>query len=128
MLDAIEPFAFSAGNHAFHDAILERCPNPDLRAIVARETDRFDAMRRTIYFPLFMPSRALASVDEHETLVDLLEQRADPVEIEQFAREHKLRLGERIREFAADLTRSSGAVEEGSAPTSAAPTGAPGAR
>jgi len=99
MLDEVEPFAFSLGNHAFHDAILDRCPNDDLRALVARETDRFDAMRRTIYFPLFMPIRAPASVEEHEVLVDLIERRADPAEIEHYAREHKLRLGGRIREL-----------------------------
>ena len=103
MLDDIEPFAFSAGNHAFHDAILDHCPNADLRALVARETDRFDAMRRTIYFPLFMPTRAHASVGEHDFLVDLIEQQADAAEVEQFAREHKLRLGERIRELADGL-------------------------
>jgi DNA-binding GntR family transcriptional regulator len=89
-LDPLDPLAFINLNRRFHLLIVDRCPNEHLNVIVGQELDRQDAMRRT--FLGAIPRRAQESIAEHEELLVLIEQGADPATIETVAREHKLRL------------------------------------
>ena len=40
---------------------------------------------------MFIPTRGRDSLEEHAQLIDLVERGADPLEIEMFARTHKMR-------------------------------------
>jgi DNA-binding GntR family transcriptional regulator len=94
-LDPLDPLEFGRLNRQFHVMILERCPNDHLRAIAHMEHERLDAMRRSLFH--VMPQRACLSVDEHDEILDLIEDKAPPVEIEIAAREHKLHLIDAFR-------------------------------
>jgi DNA-binding GntR family transcriptional regulator len=94
-LDPLDPLEFGRLNRQFHVTILERCPNDHLSAIAHMEHERLDAMRRSLFH--VMPQRACLSVDEHDEILDLIEDKATPVEIEIAAREHKLHLIDAFR-------------------------------
>lgn len=76
-------------NLRFHSVIHARCPNGYMRRELTRIQERLNTLRNTIF--LQIPARGLVSVTEHAELIALLERRADPSEIEGFARGHKLR-------------------------------------
>lgn len=86
---ALDIMRLTDHNESFHRVIWERCPNRILRREVQEAQQRLNAMRSTIYF--HFPSRGAASIDEHEELIVMLESGGDRREIEQFARDHKLR-------------------------------------
>jgi DNA-binding GntR family transcriptional regulator len=87
-LEAFDLLGFSDSNRAFHRVIYARCPNPTLVERISDTQAQLDAMRGTL-FPC-VPKRGSDSVAEHLKLIELLEQRASFVEIETYAREHKL--------------------------------------
>lgn len=76
-------------NSAFHAVFAERCPNTYLRRQLDVTVERLSTVRRTIF--TMIPDRTLEVPDEHDELLALIEGKADPQEIELFAREHKLR-------------------------------------
>lgn len=87
-LESLDVMAVSEHNLAFHRALTERCPNGYLRRQLATIQDRLNTLRSSIF--MFVPTRGRLSIDEHETLVAMIE-RAEPAgAIERFAREHKL--------------------------------------
>jgi DNA-binding GntR family transcriptional regulator len=90
----MDPLAFTALNREFHTAIVEYCPNRHLKERVMQEWDRMDALRRSLF--IYSPSRAAASVGEHEQILKLIRTGAPAAEIEQVAREHKLRISPRV--------------------------------
>jgi DNA-binding GntR family transcriptional regulator len=75
-------------NLRFHSISHARCPNAYMRRELTRIQERLNTLRNTIF--LQIPTRGLDSVTEHAELIALLERRADPSEIEGFARGHKL--------------------------------------
>lgn len=79
-------------NRAFHTVIYDCCPNTALVDLLQQTWDRLDTIRRSVY--LFIPERALESINEHMQLVRLLEHHAPFDEIEREARAHKLRTRE----------------------------------
>ena len=91
MRDALDRFDLakvSEQNLAFHQTIYTRCPNGYLRRELESTQHRLNTMRSTIF--MFIPTRGRVSIDEHETIVSLLESHAGARRIEQVARQHKL--------------------------------------
>ena len=66
--------AVSDHNLAFHRALTERCPNGYLRRQLATIQDRLNTLRSSIF--VFVPTRGRVSIDEHETLVAMIERGA----------------------------------------------------
>lgn len=81
--------AFDRLNRQFHRALYRPCGHRLLVELLESLRARTDLVRRSV-FP-FVPDRAPQSVEEHDRLLDLLEQGAPPDAVEAFAREHKLR-------------------------------------
>lgn len=73
----------------FHDALLAACPNTHLLAVLDRERAILDATGTSAVAPDC--ARAQRCVDEHDDVLDMIEQRPDPEAIERWAREHRLR-------------------------------------
>jgi DNA-binding GntR family transcriptional regulator len=85
---AFDPAAFTRLNQEFHRVLCGACPNRHLRGLVEREWSRLALIRRSAF--AFVPGRALASVAEHDLLLDLIETGAAAEDIERVARDHKL--------------------------------------
>lgn len=87
-LEHFEPTRFTELNHEFHAVIFEHCANLHLLDLVHRGWNRLSTIRESSF--IYVPGRAKESVDEHEHLLDLIESKADPLEIELAARNHRL--------------------------------------
>ncbi|MGH8981139.1 MAG: GntR family transcriptional regulator [Acidimicrobiales bacterium] len=87
-LGSFDPLSFTQLNHEFHAILCQPCPNLHLRALLEREWQRMDLLRRSTFSQV--PGRAQASVDEHETLLQLIGSGASPEVIEGYSRQHKL--------------------------------------
>jgi DNA-binding GntR family transcriptional regulator len=87
LLDRFDPVRFTRLNLEFHSVLFEHCPNPHLVDLVHRGWDRLRLLRESTFS--FVPGRARGSVEEHEALMRLIEQEADPLEIELAARQHR---------------------------------------
>ncbi|MCF4006024.1 GntR family transcriptional regulator [Corynebacterium uropygiale] len=87
-LAAFDPRAFTTLNRAFHETLFTRCPNTDLVELIENQWERLDYLRESTF--AFVPERAEASVHEHDTLIVMIEARADPEYIEKLARQHRL--------------------------------------
>ncbi|WP_353829225.1 GntR family transcriptional regulator [Agromyces sp. SYSU T0242] len=86
-LDDFDPHRFTELNLEFHSVLFEGCPNPHVLDLVHRGWNRMRVLRDSSFS--FVPGRARASVEEHERLVDLIEQGADARELELAARSHR---------------------------------------
>ncbi|MFD6517746.1 GntR family transcriptional regulator [Rhodococcus sp. NPDC060176] len=87
-MEHLDPLSFSRHNQQFHSIIYDRCPNAELVTAIREIVRRLDAIRRTVF--LQIPTRGLASIEEHRHLIELLRRRAPAYEIETAARSHKL--------------------------------------
>jgi DNA-binding GntR family transcriptional regulator len=87
-LEHFEPTRFTELNHEFHAVIFEHCANLHILDLVHRGWNRLATIRESAF--IYVPGRAKESVDEHEHILSLIESRADPVEIELAARDHRL--------------------------------------
>jgi DNA-binding GntR family transcriptional regulator len=87
-LEHFEPTRFTELNHEFHAVIFEHCANLHILDLVHRGWNRLSTIRESSF--IYVPGRAKDSVDEHEHLLDLIESKADPIEIELAARNHRL--------------------------------------
>jgi len=87
-LDHFDPVSFTRLNLEFHSVLFEGCPNPHLLDLVHRGWSRLSALRDSIFS--FVPGRAHESVAEHAALLDLIENGADPIQVELAARNHRL--------------------------------------
>ncbi len=88
MLDNFEPQRFTELNLEFHSVLFETCPNPHILDLVHRGWNRMKVLRDSSFS--FVPGRARESVEEHDRLLRLLEDRAPIQDIETAAREHRL--------------------------------------
>lgn len=88
-LERLDPISFTEGNRELHQLLYGSCPNHHMLEIIEREWSRLGAIRRSTF--AFVPQRARQSVSEHAKLIDMIEQKAPSDEIEQYAREHRLR-------------------------------------
>lgn len=91
-----DPAGFTRLNHAFHEILCARCPNPHLRGLLGREWSRLNIVRRAAFTPV--PGLAARSVAEHEAILRLIAARAPEAEIEHAAREHKLAMQQAVEE------------------------------
>lgn len=87
-LDDFDPQRFTELNLEFHSVLFESCSNPHLLELVHRGWGRMRMLRNSSFS--FVPGRAHESVDEHERLLQLIENGAPAQEIELAAREHRL--------------------------------------
>ena len=87
-LDHFDPHRFTGLNEEFHAVLFERCPNDDLIDLVHRGWGRLRMLRDSTFS--FVPGRAGDSVTEHDQILELIRDQADPVEIELASRRHRM--------------------------------------
>ncbi|GAA1391772.1 GntR family transcriptional regulator [Luteococcus peritonei] len=85
----LDPVRFTTLNHQFHVVVCGPCPNDHLSEMLQREWERISQVRRSSF--TYVPERSLTSVEEHERILQLIVDGAPFHEVEQAAREHKLR-------------------------------------
>ena len=86
-LHHFDPVRFTRLNQDFHSVLFEHCPNPHILDLVHRGWDRLASLRSSTF--RFVPGRARESVEEHEALLQLIENNADADTIEKAARLHR---------------------------------------
>ena len=87
-LDDFDPHRFTELNLEFHSVLFEACPNPHILDLVHRGWNRMKVLRDSSFS--FVPGRAHESVEEHERILQLIEQGAEALEIELAARRHRM--------------------------------------
>jgi DNA-binding GntR family transcriptional regulator len=102
-IDRLDLMQVSRFNHEFHELIYERCPNAYLRRELAATNERLNTLRATVF--VYIPTRGNQSAAEHDSIVDLIEEGADPARIEREARRHKLRTVEAYEDRLAEAER-----------------------
>jgi DNA-binding GntR family transcriptional regulator len=88
-VEQLDVLALTEHNEDFHRVVWDRSPNRILRREVELAAQRLTAMRSTIYFP--MSGRGRSSIEEHQELLTMLEAQTPSDELEQFARDHRLK-------------------------------------
>ncbi|GGD70640.1 GntR family transcriptional regulator [Microbacterium murale] len=91
MADALANFdtiRFGRLNRQFHIVLCSRCDDERLSELVETEWTRMDIIRRSAFW--YAPGRAMASLSEHDELLDLIESGADAETIETAARRHEI--------------------------------------
>jgi DNA-binding GntR family transcriptional regulator len=83
-----DPASFTRLNLEFHSLLFENCPNPHVLDLVHRGWARLRVLRASTFS--FVPGRAQESVAEHTAILRLIEDHADPLEVELAARNHRL--------------------------------------
>ena len=96
-LEDFDPHRFTGLNREFHAILVEPCPNPHVLDLVHRGWNRMRVLRDSSF--AFVPGRARDSVAEHARILDLIEQGADPLEIELAARRHKAATLDAVLDF-----------------------------
>ena len=86
-LSAFDPTRFTELNLEFHSVLFESCPNPHILDLVHRGWSRMKVLRNSSFS--FVPGRAQESVEEHERILQMIEQSVDPAEVEVVARAHR---------------------------------------
>lgn len=86
-LEDFNPRRFTELNREFHSVLFEECPNPHILDLVHRGWNRMNLLRDSSFS--FVPTRARQSVAEHEQLLQLISDGADPLDIELAARAHR---------------------------------------
>jgi DNA-binding GntR family transcriptional regulator len=89
LLEHFDARAFTQLNADFHSVLYEPCPNAHLLDLVHRGWSRLSGIRDSTF--AFVPGRAQSSVEEHREILDLIRSRADPLQIELAARNHRWR-------------------------------------
>lgn len=92
MQDALDDMDFEqigVLNRKFHDKIYERCGNAYLLDRLQQTWQRMEQVRKSFF--TFIPRRVKESIKEHYDLIQLFKEQAPPEEIEELARQHKLR-------------------------------------
>lgn len=87
-IDEFEFYKFGQLNRQFHAEIYQECDNHYLVENIKQTQERIDSMRSSGLFQV--QHRAHQSVREHETIIQLLRDRAPFSEVEHFVREHKM--------------------------------------
>lgn len=83
-----DPTRFGRLNREFHLLLCSRCDYPRLNGLVVDEWARVELIRRSAFW--YAPGRAQASVGEHDHILDLIEEGADPETIESVVRQHEI--------------------------------------
>ena len=93
-LSSFEPGAFTRLNRCFHEILFNACPNRHILAMLDREWGLLETTRRSAFS--YIPARAARSVDEHDELLRMIESGRAGIEIELFAREHRMATARRL--------------------------------
>ncbi|WP_402463905.1 GntR family transcriptional regulator [Isoptericola aurantiacus] len=107
-LEGFDPTRFGLLNREFHQLLCSRCEDVRLSTLVADEWTRLELIRRSAFW--YAPGRALASLAEHDGLIDLIEGGADPEVIETAARRHELNTVMAIHEHERQLAQEDAAA------------------
>ncbi len=105
MRDALERYdmtRFGRLNRRFHEVLCSRCEDERLSALVEAEWTRMDIIRRSAFW--YAPGRAVASLEEHDELLTLIETSASEDRIEAVAREHEVNTMRAILRHDAELS------------------------
>ncbi|GFZ77169.1 GntR family transcriptional regulator [Nesterenkonia alkaliphila] len=97
MLTDFDPAVFTALNEKFHKAICQACPNSHIAMLVDRGWSRMAGLRSSTFS--FVPDRAPRSVEEHDEILRLIRENADPTQIEMTVRHHKWRTVDAFKEI-----------------------------
>lgn len=89
LLDDFDAYRYTQLNQQFHQVLFDRCPNPHILDLVGRGWSRLAGLRDTSF--ALIPGRPHHSVDEHDRILALIGDGADPLEIEMTTRDHRLR-------------------------------------
>lgn len=91
MRDALANFdttRFGRLNRQFHELLYSRCDDARLHDLVSSEWTRLELIRRSAFW--YAPGRALASLAEHDAILELIEGGADFDMIETAVRRHEI--------------------------------------
>lgn len=88
-LEAYDTARFGALNRQFHELLCSRCDDDRLMGMVHQEWLRMDIIRRSAFW--YAPGRAVASIAEHEALIDMIEAGESAEAIEDEAKQHEVR-------------------------------------
>lgn len=113
MGDALANFdarQFGILNRQFHELLSSRCEDERLNDLVSAEWTRLELVRKSAFW--YAPGRALASLAEHEAIIDLIEGGAAPEMIETAARRHDTNTLEAVTRYDSELSESERAAEE----------------
>jgi len=105
-LASFDPARFGLLNREFHQLLCSRCEDTRLSELVDTEWARLELIRRSAFW--YAPGRALASVAEHDGLVDLIEGGADPDVIEAATKRHELNTVEAVTQDALHRAEEAG--------------------
>lgn len=102
-LEHFDPRHFTELNEEFHAVLFQRCRNEHMVDLVHRGWNRLRMLRDSIFG--FVPGRSAESVDEHDHILDLIEETADPLDVELAARNHRTATLDAFLRFQHDHTR-----------------------
>lgn len=89
LIDHFDAHVYTQLNQQFHAVLFARCPNPHVLELVERAWSRLAGLRDTSFS--LIPGRPRHSVDEHDTILELIRTGADPDALELTTRTHRLR-------------------------------------
>ena len=101
---AFDPHRITELNREFHAVLFEVCPNPHILDLVHRGWRRLALLRESVFG--FVPGRVQQSVEEHESLLVLLESGAPALEVELAARQHRSNTLDAVLTFQASTRRT----------------------
>jgi DNA-binding GntR family transcriptional regulator len=93
-LTKFDPTQFTRLNRRFHEILYGACPNRHILSILEREWALLDTTRRSAF--TYIPERAARSVQEHDQLLEMIEDGANAGDIERFARDHRMSTARRL--------------------------------
>jgi DNA-binding GntR family transcriptional regulator len=99
-LTKFDPTQFTRLNRRFHEILYGACPNRHILAILEREWALLDTTRRSAF--TYIPERAARSVQEHDDLLEMIEDGANSSDIERFARDHRMVTARRLLQHLGD--------------------------
>lgn len=100
LLARFDPVRFTELNREFHTLLFECCPNGVLVDEVRRGWVRLSSLRDSTFS--FVPDRARRSVEEHDEMLRLISEGADPLDIELAVRRHRWRTANAYAENVSD--------------------------
>lgn len=95
-----EPDRFTRLNREFHEVLFSACPNRHILAMLDREWGLLETTRRSAFS--YIPARAARSVDEHDELLRMIRAGRNGIEIEMFARGHRMATARQLLQHLGD--------------------------
>ncbi|GAA3880536.1 GntR family transcriptional regulator [Leifsonia kafniensis] len=99
-----DPNRFGVLNRQFHELLWSKCDDARLNDLVESEWARLELIRRSAFW--YAPGRALASLAEHDAILDLIEGGATQEMIETATRRHEINTIEAVARDKASVSGS----------------------